>query len=151
MDIDRALLAYYVQQARGSPQIGYGLYPINVYRGQRFQQSGNGIFGTIFKALLPFLKETGKSLGKAALSTTANVASDLVSGQSTFKDSLKRHGVSGAKAFAQKTLGDISDRIGKGFRRRGVKRKGNHLIKKMDFFYNVLFPFVSRSPFRLWN
>src|SRR5215469_15168546 len=115
MDIDRALLAYYVQQARSGQQTGFGLYPINVYRGQRFQQNGNGFLGNIFKALLPFLKETGKSLGKAALTTSANVASDLVSGQSTFKDSLKHHGIAGAKQFAQKTLTDISDRIGKGF------------------------------------
>jgi hypothetical protein len=70
----RAYHEYYLNQAgRGYP----------VYVGTRYQR-GHGlgsIFGSLFKSAVPLLKRGAKTLGREALKTGLNLASDVMEGQ----------------------------------------------------------------------
>ena len=70
----RAYNEYYLNQTgRGYP----------VYVGTRYQR-GHGlgsIFGSLFKSAVPLLKRGAKTLGREALKTGLNLASDVMEGQ----------------------------------------------------------------------
>ena len=94
------------------------------YQGARFQR-GQGFFGNVFRsAILPLLKY----LGKSAVSTGAQVATDALTGENVLQ-SLKTRG----KAAAQNIASDASNRAmrfaqtGTGRRR---KRKKPKKVKK---------------------
>jgi hypothetical protein len=85
-------------------------------------QRGGGLgslFRGIFRVLMPVLKRVGKSVGKQALTTGAQIASDLVAGDS-IKASAKKRGRSGAASLFQKAAGHLQE--GEGLGRRPAKR-----------------------------
>ena len=81
------------------------------------RQFGGGIFGSLARALVPKLKDFGVAAAKRALSSAANVASDIAEG-SSIGDALKNRG----KQFVKESLADGVNRI------RGQKRPSNLLI-----------------------
>ena len=93
-------------------QTGHGLAG---FQGMPYQR-GNGLgslFRGLFRMILPVAKKVGKVVGKQALSTGAQVASDVASGNYNLKESLKkrtREGLSnvldkGSKHFSQTGAG----------------------------------------------
>ena len=81
--------AYYLDQAQRG---GGGPY----FTGRLFQkgygQNGSGLgnfFGSLFRKVLPFLKDTSKQVGKVALKTGANVLTDTLAGNN-FKTALRQ-------------------------------------------------------------
>jgi hypothetical protein len=59
------------------------------------------VFRGIFRALLPIAKTAGKSIGRQALATGAQIASDVVSGK-PIKEAVKRRGKAGATNLLRK-------------------------------------------------
>lgn len=76
---DDECLRYYTKQA------GTGL---PVYTGAQYQR-GHGIFSSIFRHVIPFLKKAGIGIGKNLLRTGNNILTDVETGQS-LSNSLKR-------------------------------------------------------------
>jgi hypothetical protein len=63
-----------------------------VYVGTRYQR-GHGlgsIFGSLFKSAVPLLKREAKTLGREALKTGLNLASDVMEGQNVTKAAKSR-------------------------------------------------------------
>lgn len=84
--------------------------------GLPYQRGGGlgSIFRGIFRALLPIAKSAGKTIGRQALRTGAEIASDVLSG-SNLKDSVKRRGRAAAATLATKAAKKIQrgGRLGK--------------------------------------
>ena len=116
---------YYSDQAREK---------IPVFRGSPYQRGAGfgSVFRRIFRWIVPLIKEHAlpvvKSVGKEALKTAVNIATDTLDG----KD-LK----TSAKDQVKISLNKFSDQIGSGkrtlkrvlFKKRGLKRKSS-LVKK---------------------
>lgn len=68
---------YFLEQAQ---QNGHGLEGFAGVPYQRGYGIGN-IFRGLFRMLLPLVKSAGKTIGKEALYTGTNIASDMLSGQ----------------------------------------------------------------------
>ena len=83
----------------------------------RRRQFGGGIFGSLARALVPKLKDFGKAAANRALSTAANVVSDVAQG-GNIGDALKAHG----KTFLKDSLADGVNRV------VGEKRPSNLLV-----------------------
>ncbi len=79
--------AFFRQGQRGGGGLAVG------FRGTKYQRgSGIGnIFSSIFRTLLPLAKTVGKTVGRQALSTGAQVASDALAGHN-IGDSLNQRG-----------------------------------------------------------
>ena len=117
---------YYAAQAS---QYGHGLGgfkglayqrggEIAGYRGSPYQQ-GNGLgslFSGLLRSILPAAKSIGKTVGKQALRTGVQVASDTMAGRD-FAESLEEHGKTGAKQLLQKGLSKL------GGNKTAVKKK----------------------------
>ncbi len=72
--------------------------------GYRFQRGGlafGSLISGVFKKLLPVLKSAGKSLGKEALKTGMNVASDILQGNNV-ADSFETRGKQAAAHLLKK-------------------------------------------------
>ena len=93
----RAYHDYYLNQAgRGYP----------VYAGTRYQR-GHGlgsICGSLFKSAVPLLKRGAKTLGREALKTGLNLASDVMEGQNVTQAAKSR-----LKSTGQKLLQKAMD------------------------------------------
>ena len=96
----RAYHEYYLNQAgRGYP----------VYVGTRYQR-GHGlgsIFGSLFKSAVPLLKRGAKTLGREALKTGLNLASDVMEGQNVTQAAKSR-----LKSTGQNLLQKAMDTVG---------------------------------------
>ena len=93
---------YYLSQAAN--QSGAGFVGMPYQRG-----SGLGsFFRGVFRALMPIVKSAGKSIGKQALSTGADMASDNVAGNS-IKRVVKRHGRKGAESLLRKAAAKLAE------------------------------------------
>ena len=105
---------YYLNQAgRGYP----------VYTGTRYQR-GHGlgsIIGSLFKSAVPLLKRGAKTLGRKALKTGLNLASDIMEGQNVTQATKSR-----LKSTGQNLLQKAMDTVGPPGKRsikRAAKRK----------------------------
>lgn len=114
---------YYLSQAgRGYP----------VYVGRRYQR-GHGlgsILGGLFKSAAPLLKKGAKFLGKEALKTGLNVASDALQGENVGQ-AIKKRAKETGQDIVTRAMGPPGERVIKGptrkrnaRRRRTVNRKG---------------------------
>ena len=99
------------------------------FRGTSFQRGGGlgSIFRILFRAILPLVKSAGKAVGKRALKTGAEVASDLISGRD-LKHSLTTHGKQAAgelldKATKKMQGGNVGSIKGKRKPRKATKQK----------------------------
>ena len=98
----------------------WALYYLRNQQGEGFSglpyQRGGGlgsIFRGIFRALLPIAKSAGKTVGRQALRTGAEIASDVLSG-SNLKDSVKRRSRTAAATLATKAAKKMQGgRLGK--------------------------------------
>jgi hypothetical protein len=91
---------YYIHQA------GTG-YP--VFAGRRYQR-GHGlgsIFGGLFKAAMPLLKQGAKNLKREALKTGLNIAGDVVQGRN-----IKQAAKSRLKSTGENLLQKAMDTVG---------------------------------------
>ena len=82
-DDARAYENYYVDQCGDRLPVFYGS------RTQRGHNIGN-IFSSLFRTVFLILKRVGSALGRKALQTGMQIASDVASGQ-YFKESVKSH------------------------------------------------------------
>ena len=96
--------------------LGNGIGDINIFRDRRLRK-GSGVFtDLIFKygrKLMPYLQ---KYLWPAAKEFGKNVAGDVISGDSTIKQSLKKRG--------KQTLKNVGSRILRGEGRHSIRRVG---------------------------
>lgn len=105
-------IQYYAQQA------GSGLPS---FAGVRYQR-GSGFWGTLFsRAILPAVK----FLGKKALSTGVNVATDVLGGEK-LKESLKKRARESGKELANKGISRAKTYLQTG---KGLKRKKTIKVK----------------------
>ena len=112
---ERFWTQYYAQQSR---QHGAG------FIGSPYQRGGGlgSLFRGIFRALLPVAKSAGKAIGKQALSTGAEIASDIVAGKG-IKEAAKRRGKAGTAALLRKAATKLQ-------RGKGIGRRPKRLAKK---------------------
>ena len=100
---DKEWAQYYSQQGSG-------------FIGLPYQRGGNlgSIFRGIFRALFPLAKSAGKAIGKQALRTGAEIASDVVGG-TKLSESIKRRGKSAAANLMTKAATKLQEggRLGK--------------------------------------
>lgn len=117
----RAWEVYYLNQAT---QSGAGFIGMPYQRG-----AGLGsFFRGLFRALLPVAKSAGKALGKQALSTGAQIASDVVAGR-TIKEATKRRGKAGAATLLRKAATKISQ-SGRGLGRKPKRKRTTNVLRK---------------------
>lgn len=120
-EADKVWTQYYMNQAT---QSGAGFIGMPYQRG-----SGLGsVFRGIFRALMPFVKSAGKSIGRQALSTGAQIASDLAAGK-PIKETAKRHGSIGASQLLQQAAAKLAQQ-GSGLRRKRRTATRKPAIKK---------------------
>lgn len=101
---------YYEKQAGGS---------LPVFRGSTRQRGyglGN-IFSKVFSGLLPLVKSVAKTAGKQLISTGADIANDVIDGESFSKSALGNLSSGGKQLFST-----LTNRI-RGGKRGGVKRR----------------------------
>lgn len=120
-------IKYYKEQA------GTGI----TYQGVRYQR-GHGFFGRILsKAIYPLLR----FMGKQALGTAANIASDVILDKQNFKESAKKRlnetaeditkeGVKKVKTFVQDGSGERKRKRSKIVKKVNKKRKNKMEVKK---------------------
>ena len=119
----RAYHEYYLNQAgRGYP----------VYVGTRYQR-GHGlgsIFGSLFKSAVPLLKRGAKTLGREALKTGLNLASDVMEGQNVTQAAKSR-----LKSTGQNLLQKAMDTVGppgeRSIKRAAKRRKPRRRLTKL--------------------
>ena len=107
-------------------QSGHGFFRGRLY--QRGYGLGN-IFRGLFKILSPVVKKVGKSVGKQALHTGAQIAGDWAEGKD-IKASTKRRAKEGFSHLAKK----VAKQTGTGTRKRLVKgpQKGKGLGRRKN-------------------
>lgn len=114
----KGLTEYYTRQAGGGG--------LPVFVGSRYQRGGGlgSILGNIGKRVLPFLMKGVKALGKEALRTGVNVASDALEGKNISESIRERAAESRdiLKSKAARKLREFGDQVGSGRKRR---REGN--------------------------
>jgi len=78
---------------------------INGFSGMRYQRGAGigSVFSSLFRTLLPVAKTVGKAVGRQALSTGAQVASDALAGQN-LGEALKQRGREGAAQILNKGM-----------------------------------------------
>jgi hypothetical protein len=110
---DKFWVQYYIRQ-----QTGKG------FEGSQFQRGGGlgNIFRGLFRFLLPVAKSAGKVIGKQALRTGAQIASDLVAG-GDLKKVLKTRGKRGASALLRSAAHEIDQKGGGSIKGAAKKRK----------------------------
>ncbi len=113
---------YYLNQAK---QGGAGFVGLSYQRG-----AGLGsFFRGVFRGLLPVLKSAGRSVGKQALSTTAQIASDLATGDS-IKASAKRRGKQGVANLLRKAATNLEKQKGGKLGKRTIRKKRGFKLGK---------------------
>ena len=131
-DDARAFENYYVNQCGNGLPVFYGS------RTQRGHGIGS-IFSSLFRTVFPLLKRVGPALGRKALQTGMQIASDVASGQS-FKESAKTH----VMDAIQEGKTHVMDAIQEGINKiapvekmqsgSGIRRKRNRKRRKIDIF-----------------
>lgn len=103
---------FYLLQAS---QSGHGIQGFEGTAYQRGAGIGN-IFGRLFRFVSPIAKLAMKSIGKQALTTGADILSDVVKGRN-IKESAKKHG--------KAALGNLAGKAATQMRQRGRGRLGS--------------------------
>ena len=114
-DVD-AYEDYYINQS------GYGLYGLPVFYGQRTQRShgiGN-IFGGLFRTVFPLIKRFAPLIGRKALQTGIQIASDVAEGRSLKEATKERVGETIREGINKLTTASQS---GSGVRRKRKKSR----------------------------
>ena len=118
---EKTWTGFYTKQA----QIGGGFVGMPYQRG-----AGIGsIFRGLFRALLPALTSVGKTVGKQALTTGAQIASDIVAGES-IKEAAKNRSRQGAAKLFQAAADNLQQ--GGRKRKRVAKSKPKKRTKLTD-------------------
>jgi len=106
---------YYMDQAE---QAGAG------FIGMPYQRGGGlgSIFRGIFRALLPIAKSAGKSIGRQALATGAQIAADVAGGEG-IKAATKRRGREGLSNALETAHRKLQDGSGVGKRPKNTTSK----------------------------
>ena len=113
---DKVWADYYCRQAGGGGFVGLP------------HQRGGGLgsfFRGIFRALLPLAKSAGKAVGKQALATGAQIASDVVAGKN-----IKAAAKLRTRKGASKLLRSAASKLGRGLGRKPIKRRRKRPIKR---------------------
>lgn len=123
------LTAYYVNQSGG--RLGQYIGPL--YAGSPYVQHGSGLgsfLGSLFRIVKPILLSGAKSLGREALTTGANIMSDIAAKQTgtKVKDIVAKRVTEGTKNLASKL------QQGKGKRKRPVPKNTSKIKKSRDIF-----------------
>ena len=116
---DKLWIQHYVNQQTGRGFIGMPY------------QRGNGLgslFRGLFRFILPIAKSAGHAVGKQALKTGAEIASDLVAGES-LAESAKRRGRVGATNLLKQATAKL-EQSGSGIGKRKKPIKGAVKPKK---------------------
>jgi hypothetical protein len=115
---EKAWQTYYLQTGsgyRGLPyQRGYGL---------------GSVLGSLFRSILPVGKKVLKTVGKQALVTGAQIASDALAGRNV-GEAAKEHARSGAGRLIHKAVKHIKPPTAKKRKRRKPTQKGKGLGKR---------------------
>ena len=112
--------------SRPSDSFRGGSFP--VFTGSR-RQLGGGILGALKKFFLPISKDLGKLALTSGVNLASDIARDTMMGKS-FKDSFLRHGKTRGLDFAKAAVQKASQRMsGNGRRRR--RRKGAKGAKRL--------------------
>lgn len=110
---------FFAQQAIQSGQHGGGYFQGQLY--QRGHGLGN-IFRGIFRLLMPVAKSVVKNIGKEAIHTGFNIASDTLHGQD-IKEAAKVHGRKAVQNLLTSAQTHLADQSGKGIKRKAPSRK----------------------------
>ena len=104
-------------------QVGQG---VPVFEGATLQRGYGlgGILSGLLRSAVPLIKQGVKTLGKHALRTGVNIATDTLAGQN-FKTSAKRRLKETGSRMGQQAVRKMT-----GSGKRGRKRKGNKAIKR---------------------
>lgn len=132
---------YYSRQASGTIIQSGGSLP--VFHGSTRQQGyglGN-IFAKVFSSLKPMLSNVAKSAGKQLIHSGAQLATDMIDGDS-FSNSARKNLSSGGRQL----VNTLTTRLQGGRRRGGVKRKINNNNKTKGV--KTKRPRVNRDIFR---
>jgi hypothetical protein len=99
------------------------------FDGLPYQRGGGlgNIFRGIFRFLLPIAKKAGKAVGKQALRTGSQIASDVVAGED-LKKAVNRRSKTGASALLKKAAKKVGQ---KGGRRKKSTIKGGKKKKRV--------------------
>lgn len=111
-----AWLRYYADQAN---QTGYGL---EGFRGSPYQRGGGlgSFFRSLFRMAVPVFKSAASHVGKQALSSGANLATDLANGRH-FVEALEDHAKQGAAELLNKANSALQKGKGLGTRPKCIK------------------------------
>jgi hypothetical protein len=76
-----------------------------VFTGYQYgPQVGSGLFGSIFRTVLPMVKNVGRSVLKHGLAALAQGAGDVIDNKATFKDAA----IGAAKKTVRRTTRDVA-------------------------------------------
>ena len=102
----------------------YG-FGISGFSGVNRYQRGHGFFGNIFRKAITHLVPTLKFIGKHALNTGANIASDVLVNKRNLKEAAKEHLEVGVKELANEGLDKAKQFLGKGRKRKHKNNKSS--------------------------
>ena len=122
---DKAWAGFYTKQA----QRGGGFVGMPYQRG-----AGIGsLFRGLFRALLPALSTVGKTVGKQALTTGAQIASDIVAGEG-IKEAAKKRGRQGAAKLFQAAADNLQQGGRKRKRATNKPKKRTKVTDQLGFY-----------------
>lgn len=94
------------------------------FQGQNYQRGAGlgSLFRGLFRAILPAAKTISKTVGKQALMTGTEIASDMLAGKS-LESAAKRRGRKGARVLVKKAKNKLKQQKGSGAFMRRTKRR----------------------------
>jgi len=125
---DQDWATFYLSRIKHS-QTGHG--DLEGFQGLAYQR-GHGLgslFKGLFRLIVPVFKSVGKMVGSEALSTGANIASDLVRGRN-IRDTLEDHGRNAAGNLLDKASSKLRQQSG-GLR-LGKRPASNETLSLLD-------------------
>ena len=123
---------YYQNQAMGVRQHG-GFDNMSFFRGSHQRGHGLGnIMGNIFRGLRAIMPSVFKTVGRHALATGVNIASDVLDGKK-LKESARQHALYGLKSAAGDVAPVLLDTI-KRSAHDNVSQSGSGLRKRKSTF-----------------
>jgi hypothetical protein len=124
-------LRYYRNQSGGA-------YPINIYKGARFQRGyGLGsLFASFVRAISPIFTSQGfqqaaKKVGKRALTAGVNIGSDILAGDD-FRQSLKKHATGAASDIYEDAREAVRRSMATNQSGSGKRKRRRKSIKAVD-------------------
>jgi hypothetical protein len=109
-------LDYYSSQAN---QVGYGMTGFKGFPYHRGAGIGS-FFRSLFRMAVPLIKSAATNVGKQALASGANIATDVLQGRPLIQ-SLEEHGKEGASNLIKKASSAIQKGRGLGIRPTSIK------------------------------